>query len=59
MIENLNPFLNAQKQIRKVCNMNENCSNDANKYELLSHPRRILKVNIPVRMDNGIIKTFK
>jgi len=46
MTENLNPFLNVQKQIRKVCNMNENCSNNANKYELLSHPRRILKVNI-------------
>ena len=58
MTETLNPFINAQKQIKKACNMYKNCKNDENQYELLSHPRRILKINIPVRMDNGKIKTF-
>ena len=58
MTETLNPFLNAQKQIKKACNMYKNCKDDANQYELLSHPRRILKVNIPVRMDDGKIRTF-
>ena len=58
MTDTINPFINAQKQIKKACNMYKNCKNDENQYELLSHPRRILKINIPVRMDNWKIKTF-
>jgi glutamate dehydrogenase len=52
MTETLNPFINAQRQIKKACNMYKSCKNNENQYELLSHPRRILKINIPVRMDN-------
>ena len=58
MTDTINPFINTQKQIKKACNMYKNCKNDENQYELLSHPRRILKINIPVRMDNWKIKTF-
>jgi len=58
MTETLNPFVNAQRQIKKSCNMYKSCENNENQYELLSHPRRILKINIPVRMDNWKIKFF-
>lgn len=51
-------FKNAQKQIRKACDLYHECRIDMNKYELISHPRRIIEVNIPVRLDNGMIKTF-
>ena len=51
-------FLNAQKQLRKACDLYGECRDDQNKYELISHPRRILEVNVPVRMDDGTIKTF-
>ena len=51
-------FENAQLQIKKACDLYDECRLDANKYELISRPRRILEVNIPVRMDNWIIKTF-
>lgn len=51
-------FANAQKQLRKACDLYGDCREDENKYELISHPRRILEVNIPVRMDDGSIKTF-
>jgi glutamate dehydrogenase len=55
---NLDAFLNARKQIKNACELFENCKNDTNKYELISHPRRIIEVNIPVRMDDGNIRTF-
>lgn len=55
---NLDAFLNARKQIKNACELFENCKNDINKYELISHPRRIIEVNIPVRMDDWNIKTF-
>ncbi len=58
MLDSLNPFLNARKQIKEACDLYWECREDVNKYELLSHPKRILEVNIPVRMDNGIVKTF-
>ncbi len=54
--ENLNPLESAQLQVKKAC--------DALKleeavYELLKEPRRIIEVSIPVRMDDGSLKTFK
>ena len=51
-------FENARKQIRHACDLYHECRIDVNKYELVSHPSRILEVNIPVRMDDGNIKTF-
>ncbi len=57
--QNINDaFANARKQIRHACDLYEECRIDVNKYELVSVPRRIIEVNIPVRMDDGNIKTF-
>ncbi|MCD6547533.1 MAG: Glu/Leu/Phe/Val dehydrogenase [Nanoarchaeota archaeon] len=50
-----NPFLNAQKQIEKTAkklNLNKNI------VELLKEPMRIIQVRIPIKMDDGTIKTF-
>jgi glutamate dehydrogenase/leucine dehydrogenase len=52
MSDKLNPFLNAKKQIKQACELYENCKNDVNGYELISIPKRILEVNIPVKMDD-------
>ena len=54
----LDAFINARKQIKQACSLYGECNDDANKYELISHPKRILEVNIPVRMDDGSVKTF-
>ena len=51
-------FENAKKQVRKACNLYEECTSDENQYELISHPRRIIEVHIPVRMDSGKIRIF-
>lgn len=51
-------FENAQAQIRKACDLYGECKLDQNKYEVISHPKRILEVHVPVRMDNGNIKVF-
>lgn len=51
-------FTNAQKQMRQACDLYDGCRLDTNKYELISHPKRILEVNIPVKMDDGSIKIF-
>jgi len=45
-------FKNAQKQIRHACDLYDECRLDTNKYEIISNPRRVIEVNIPVRMDN-------
>lgn len=51
-------FENALKQIRYACNLYDECRLDTNKYELISHPRRIIEVHIPVKMDSWAIQTF-
>jgi len=58
MIDNLNPLLNARTQLKQACDLYGNCRDDINQYELISHPKRIIEVNIPVRMDDGNVKTF-
>jgi glutamate dehydrogenase/leucine dehydrogenase len=45
-------FANAQNQIRHACNLYNECRIDVNKFELVSHPKRIIEINIPVRMDS-------
>ena len=54
----INPFLNAQKQLKQACDLFWECRDDNNNYELISHPKRVIEINIPVKMDNWVIKTF-
>jgi glutamate dehydrogenase len=51
-------FEHAQKQIRKACDLYGECRLDQNKYEVIAQPRRIIEVNIPVKMDSGNIRMF-
>ena len=55
----IDAFENAKKQIRGACDLYEWCKDDNNKYELISHPKRIVEISIPVRMDNWDIKIFQ
>jgi len=54
-----NAFKHAQNQIKKACNLYDKCEIDGNNYEVISKPKRILEVNIPVKMDNGKTKVFQ
>ena len=54
-----NAFEIARKQIRTACDLYETCRIDNNKYEIISVPRRVIEVNISVRMDNGSTKIFQ
>ena len=54
--ETLNPLENAQRQVKIACDALEL---DPAVYEILKEPLRVIEVNIPVRMDDGTIKTFK
>ncbi len=58
MSEKNNPFINAKRQLKEACELYKNCNSDANQYELISYPKRIIEINIPVRMDDWKIKTF-
>lgn len=51
-----NPLESARKQIKKACDLLK-C--DPAVYELLKEPKRVLEVCIPIKMDDGTIKTFK
>ena len=56
MAETLNPFLNAQKQVKNAC---DKLGLEPDVYELLKEPQRMIEVSIPVRMDDGSLKIFK
>lgn len=54
--ETLNPLLSAQAQVKKACDA---LGADPAVYELLKEPQRIIEISIPVKMDDGSLKTFK
>jgi len=51
----LNPFEIAQQQVKVACNK---LGTDPSVYEILKNPSRVLEVAIPVKMDDGRVKTF-
>lgn len=53
--DNLNPFLNAQKQVKDAC---DKLGIEKEVYELLKQPMKVLEVAIPVKMDDGSVKVF-
>lgn len=53
-----NALDNARKQMRQACDLYEWCRNDENKFQIISYPRRVIEVSIPVKMDDGKIEVF-
>lgn len=53
--DNLNPFLNAQKQVKEAC---DKLGMEPAVYEILKQPLRVLEVAIPVKMDDESIRVF-
>lgn len=51
----LNPFEIAQQQIKAAC---DKLGTEPAVYEIIKQPLRTMEVCIPVRMDNGELKTF-
>lgn len=51
-----NPFYNAQKQLENVAKY---LKVTADILAVLKNPQKILEVNIPVRMDNGVVRVFR
>ena len=54
-VENLNPLVAAQARVKSAC---DKLGLSTNVYEILKNPARIVEVQIPVKMDDGTIKTF-
>ncbi|MCC5912293.1 MAG: Glu/Leu/Phe/Val dehydrogenase [Clostridiaceae bacterium] len=51
----LNPFEIAQQQVKEAC---DKLGTEPAVYELLKNPMRVMEVAIPVKMDDGTIRTF-
>ncbi|MDW7670759.1 MAG: Glu/Leu/Phe/Val dehydrogenase [Bacillota bacterium] len=51
----LNPFEIAQQQVKAAC---DKLGTPPEVYEILKNPIRVLQVSIPVKMDDGTIRTF-
>jgi hypothetical protein len=51
-------FENAQKQIKKSCDLFDKCEVDENIYTIISHPKRVIEVSLPIKMDNGKVRIF-
>lgn len=54
---NNNPFLNAQKQLKKAIDILDK-KQYTDKVEVISNVKRLLEISIPVKMDNWEIKVF-
>lgn len=55
MAQPINPFEMALKQLEEVAKL---IKLDGGMHQVLAHPKRVLTVSIPVRMDSGEIKVF-
>lgn len=53
-----NALENARKQMRQAFDLNTDFQNDENKFQIISYPKRVIEVSIPVRMDDGTVKVF-
>lgn len=53
--ENLNVFAQVQGQIKEACDI---LGLENSYYEILKTPQRAMEVAVPVRMDDGSVKTF-
>ncbi|SCY73657.1 Glu/Leu/Phe/Val family dehydrogenase [Alkaliphilus peptidifermentans] len=51
----LNPFEIAQQQVKTACDL---LGTDPAVFEILKNPKRVLEVSIPVKMDDGSVKSF-
>ena len=51
----LNPFEIAQQQVKNAC---DKLGADPAVYEILKNPMRVLEVALPVKMDDGTVKSF-
>lgn len=56
--KSLDTFVNARKQIKQACDLFGECANDKNIYEIISLPKRVIEINIPVKMDDGTVRMF-
>ncbi len=56
MTDTLNPLVGAQAKVKAAC---DKLGLDPAVYELLKEPQRVIEVTIPVKMDDGTVKTFK
>jgi glutamate dehydrogenase/leucine dehydrogenase len=52
-----NPYEIAKKQLKNSLELFD--KNNTDLLEILSNPKRILEISIPVKMDSGEIKVFK
>ncbi|MHA1191139.1 MAG: Glu/Leu/Phe/Val family dehydrogenase [Promethearchaeota archaeon] len=56
MSENLDPFQISQTQLWDACKL---IGIDKNTYSALSQPQRFVEISIPMKMDDGTLKTFR
>jgi hypothetical protein len=47
-----NAFTNAKNQLKKSFDMIPEFAGQDYKYEIISNPKRLLEISIPIKMDN-------
>jgi len=55
MTQHANPFETAQHQVKTAC---DKLGTDQAVYEILKNPMRVLEVALPIKMDDGTMKSF-
>ena len=56
MTDTLNPLVAAQQKVKAAC---DKLGCDPAVYEILKEPERVIEISIPVKMDDGSVKSFK
>jgi glutamate dehydrogenase/leucine dehydrogenase len=56
MAKKLTPWESQLENVKKTCNL---MGLEPSVYEVVSHPKAILKVALPLKMDDGTVKTFE
>jgi len=54
----IDPLENARKQIRKSYELYDWFKNDENKFQIISYPKRVIEISIPVKMDDWRVEVF-
>lgn len=58
MNENVNAYESVKKQMKDACSLSWNCTEVSSQIEVMSNPKRVIEISIPVRMDDWSVKTF-
>jgi len=57
-VPSVDAFKNARAQLKTACGLYEGINYNESTYEIIANTKKVIEITIPVKMDNGTMKTF-